>query len=138
VGILGWPLGEDTSIGLYCGSEENFSSKFTVSNTLSIPSSCIAFLKKLFLVGVAGLGVTELLEGINALAPSPIILLLDVLFEIGDAGAPLPVVLICAGVGPSTNLPGESGSLGSGSVGRLTKCFPGEFGRREIVVGWWE
>lgn len=90
VGRLGRPVGEDISVGLYCGSEENFSSKFTVSNTLSIPSSCIAFLKKLFLVGVAGLGVTELQDGINALAPSPIILL-DVLLGTVDAGAPLLV-----------------------------------------------
>ena len=47
-------LGEHISEGTYSGKEENFSSKFTVSKTLSIPSSRIALLKKLFLLGVAG------------------------------------------------------------------------------------
>jgi hypothetical protein len=46
--------GEVLDVGVYWGREENFSSKFTASRTLSIPSSLTAFLKKLFLEGVTG------------------------------------------------------------------------------------
>lgn len=55
-GEAGSAEGEVLEVGVYWGRDENFSSKFTASKTLSIPSSFMAFLKKLFLEGVTGVG----------------------------------------------------------------------------------
>lgn len=109
-------LGEPISDGTYSGKEENFSSKFTVSKTLSIPSSLIAFLKKLFLEGVAG--VNE--ESFNRISKSSF----DSLLCTGED----TFALIWAGVGARTNFVcfwRSSFDKGKGSVGRDT-C--GEFG----------
>ena len=73
-------------LGLNSGREENFSWKFTVSKTLSIPSSLVALRKNLFIVGVVGVEGTE-----------------------GEDG----VFVLMAGVGPRMNLSSRSmSSLG--------------------------
>ena len=96
----GW---EEELDGINSGNEENFCWKLTVSSTLSIPSSRVAFLKNRFMeVGVTGVtGVTGVdgAEGTSSLR------------------------VIMAGVGPSTNSPSSRGIEGRG--GGIVRDFLG-------------
>ena len=106
-----------SSAGTNSGREENFCSKFTVSRTLSIPSSRITFLKKLFLFPES-----------KVLTPKfdsrPII---SGFVSVGVDGSDSDgnLAFICAGVGARMNFgwPQTSSSSlvrATGSVGRLT------------------
>ena len=102
------------SAGTYSGREENFCSKFTVSRTLSIPSSRITFLKKLFLFPESNV-VTPIL-GSRAISG---------LVSEGVSESDGNLAFICAGVGARMNFGCPQTSSSSlvrttGSVGRLT------------------
>lgn len=101
-------------LGQYSGKELNFSSKFTVSKTLSIPSSLITFLKKLFFPALICLSGETFATGRGSIGAST----LD-----GTSNGDEQLTLICAGVGPNTNLQrlGIKSPFvrGTGSVGRF-------------------